>query len=145
MTALRGRALRFHLAGRGSFDISLEVDAAPLSALRVARRAGEGYYNGLTFHRIAPNFVIQGGSPGANEYSGEPFFMRDEVGLHTRGTVGISTRGRDTGDAQIFVNTIDSPRLDHIYTVFGSVIAGMDVVDGILEGDAIERVELVAR
>lgn len=145
VSALRGKALRFHMAGRGSFDISLELDAAPLSALRVARRAGEGYYNGLTFHRIAPNFVIQGGSPGANEYSGEPFFMRDEVGLHTRGTVGISTRGRDTGDAQIFVNTVDSPRLDHIYTVFGSVIAGMDVVDGILEGDVIERVELVTR
>ncbi|MGE0866035.1 MAG: peptidylprolyl isomerase [Vicinamibacterales bacterium] len=145
VTALRGKALRFHMAGRGFFDISLEVDAAPLTAVRIARRAGEGYYNGLTFHRIAPNFVIQGGSPGANEYSGEPFFMRDEVGLHLRGTVGISTRGRDTGDAQIFVNTIDSPRLDHIYTVFANVIAGMDVVDGILEGDVIERVELVAR
>ncbi len=145
VTALRGKALRFHMAGRGFFDISLEVDAAPLTALRIARRAGEGYYNGLTFHRIAPNFVIQGGSPGANEYSGEPFYMRDEVGLHTRGTVGISTRGRDTGDAQIFVNTIDSPRLDHIYTVFGSVFAGMDVVDGILEGDVITRVELVTR
>ena len=65
--------------------------------------------------------------------------------MHLRGTVGISTRGRDTGDAQIFVNTIDSPRLDHIYTVFGSVIAGMDVVDGILEGDVIQRVELVTR
>lgn len=145
VNALRGKALRFHITGRGSFDISLDVDAAPLSALRIARRAGEGYYNGLTFHRIAPNFVIQGGSPGANEYSGEPFFMRDEVGLHVRGTVGISTRGRDTGDAQIFVNTIDSPRLDHIYTVFGSVFTGMDVVDGILEGDLIERVELVTR
>ncbi|MDP2054350.1 MAG: peptidylprolyl isomerase, partial [Acidobacteriota bacterium] len=135
VTALRGKSLRFHMAGRGSFDVALEVDAAPLSAARVARRAGEGYYDGLTFHRIAPNFVIQGGSPGANEYAGEPFFMRDEVGLHLRGTVGISTRGRDTGDAQIFVNTIDSPRLDHTYTVFGSVIAGMNVVDGILEGD----------
>lgn len=145
VTALRGKALRFHMAGRGFFDISLEVDAAPLTALRIARRAGEGYYNGLTFHRIAPNFVIQGGSPGANEFSGEPFYMRDEVGLHTRGTVGISTRGRDTGDAQIFVNTVDSPRLDHIYTVFGSVLAGMDVVDGILEGDVIERVQLVTR
>ncbi len=145
VNALRGKSLRFHMAGRGSFDVALEVDAAPLSAARVARRAGEGYYNGLTFHRIAPNFVIQGGSPGANEYAGEPFYMRDEVGLHLRGTVGISTRGRDTGDAQIFVNTIDSPRLDHTYTVFGSVIAGMDVVDGILEGDVIERVELVAR
>ena len=145
VNALRGKALRFYMTGTGSFDVALDVDAAPLSAVRVARRAGEGYYNGLTFHRIALNFVIQGGSPGANEYSGEPFFMRDEVGVHLRSTVGISTRGRDTGDAQIFVNTVDSPRLDHVYTVFGSVTAGMAVVDGILEGDVIERVELVTR
>ena len=145
VSALRGKALRFHMAGVGHFDVGLDVDAAPLSAIRIARRAGEGYYNGLTFHRIAPNFVIQGGSPGANEYSGDAHYMRDEVGLHYRGTVGISTRGRDTGDAQIFVNLIDSPRLDHNYTVFGTVIAGMDVVDNILEGDVIERVELVNR
>jgi cyclophilin family peptidyl-prolyl cis-trans isomerase len=145
VSALRGRALRFHMAGRGFFDIGLDVDSAPLSAVRIARHAGEGYYNGLTFHRVVPNFVIQGGSPGANEYSGETLFMRDEPGLHLRGTVGISTRGRDTGDAQIFVNLVDSPRLDHIYTVFGTVVAGMDVVDGILEGDIIERVEVVSR
>ena len=145
VAALRGKALRFHMTGVGHFDVGLEVDAAPLTSIRIARRAGEGYYNGLTFHRIAPNFVIQGGSPGANEYSGEPHYMRDEVGLHYRGTVGISTRGRDTGDAQIFVNLIDSPRLDHTYTVFGTVIAGMDVVDNILEGDVIDRVELVNR
>jgi cyclophilin family peptidyl-prolyl cis-trans isomerase/HEAT repeat protein len=145
VNALRAKSLRFHMAGIGYFDIALDVDAAPLTAIRIARRAGEGYYDGLTFHRIAPNFVIQGGSPGANEYSGENFFMRDEPGLHLRGTVGVSTRGRDTGDAQIFVNTIDSPRLDHIYTVFGTVVTGMDVVDGILEGDVIERVELVNR
>ena len=145
VNALRGKSLRFHMAGRGHFDIGLDVDAAPLTAIRIARRAGEGYYNGLTFHRIAPNFVIQGGSPGANEYMGEHFYMRDEPGLHLRGTVGISTRGRDTGDAQIFVNLIDSPRLDHIYTVFGTVVTGMDVVDGTLEGDVIERVELVSR
>ena len=145
VAALRGKVLRFHMAGLGHFDIGLEVDAAPLTAIRIARRAGEGYYDGLTFHRVAPNFVIQGGSPGANEYSGEPHYMRDEVGLHYRGTVGISTRGRDTGDAQIFVNLIDSPRLDHTYTVFATVIDGMAVVDGILEGDVIERVELITR
>ena len=145
VTALRSRALRFHMAGGGAFDIDLDVDAAPLSALRVARRAGEGYYDGLTFHRVAANFVIQGGSPGANEYSGDALYMRDEPGLHLRGTVGISTRGRDTGDAQIFVNLVDSPRLDHIYTVFGVVSSGLDVVDGILEGDVIERVEIVNR
>jgi cyclophilin family peptidyl-prolyl cis-trans isomerase/HEAT repeat protein len=140
---LRGRRLRVTMAGRGSFDIALDVDFAPLTALRIARRAGEGYYNGLTFHRVAANFVIQGGSPGANEYAGDALYMRDEVGIHRRGTVGISTRGRDTGDAQIFVNLVDSPRLDHQYTVFGTVITGMDVVDGVLEGDVIERVELV--
>ena len=145
VNVLRGKALRFHMAGTGSFDIALDVDAAPLTAVRVARRAGEGYYNGLTFHRIALNFVIQGGSPGANEYTGDSFFMRDEVGLHLRGTAGISTRGRDTGDAQIFVNTVDSPRLDHTYTVFGTVTAGMEVVDGVREGDVIQRVELVTR
>jgi cyclophilin family peptidyl-prolyl cis-trans isomerase/HEAT repeat protein len=145
VSGLRGKSLRFHMAGRGYFDIGLDDDAAPLTAIRIARRAGEGYYNGLTFHRIAPNFVIQGGSPGANEYMGENHYMRDEPGLHVRGTVGISTRGRDTGDAQIFVNLIDSPRLDHIYTVFGTVVTGMDVVDGTLEGDVIERVELVSR
>jgi len=79
VNALRAKSLRFHMAGLGYFDIALDVDAAPLTAIRIARRAGEGYYNGLTFHRIAPNFVIQGGSPGANEYSGENFYMRVEM------------------------------------------------------------------
>ena len=140
---LRSKRLRVTMAGRGSFEIALDVDFAPLTALRIARRAGEGYYDGLTFHRVVPNFVIQGGSPGANEYAGDALYMRDEVGIHRRGTVGISTRGRDTGDAQLFVNLVDSPRLDHLFTVFGTVVAGLDVVDGVLEGDVIERVEVV--
>jgi cyclophilin family peptidyl-prolyl cis-trans isomerase/HEAT repeat protein len=142
--ALRNIHLRFVMAGKGAFDLKLLVDEAPVTALRVATRAKEGYYNGLTFHRVVPNFVIQGGSPGANEYAGDAAYMRDEVGLvsHRRGTVGISTRGRDTGDAQIFVNLVDLPRLDHTYTVFAEVVSGMDVVDRILEGDVIERVEI---
>jgi len=145
LEAIRGRAFRVTVSGVGSFDVAVNVDAAPLASIRFARRAGEGYYNGLTFHRVVPNFVIQGGSPGANEYMGDALYMRDEVGLHLRGTVGISTRGRDTGDAQIFVNLVDSPRLDHQYTVFGTVIEGMAVVDAILEGDVIERIEIVGR
>src|SRR5213076_3356513 len=89
--------------------------------------------------------VIQGGSPGATEYIGDVSFMRDEVGLwpHVRGAVGISTRGHDTGDAQIFIDLVDNPRLDHEYTVFAQVLNGIEVVDQILEGDVIERVDIV--
>jgi cyclophilin family peptidyl-prolyl cis-trans isomerase/HEAT repeat protein len=145
LDALRATRLRFTITGLGSFELRLLPDEAAVTVLHIASLARQGYYNGLTFHRVVPNFVIQGGSPGANEYAGQGPFMRDEVGLlsHRRGTVGISTRGRDTGDAQIFINLVDLPRLDHAYTVFAEVISGMDVVDAILEGDVIERVEVI--
>lgn len=133
------------MAGRGRFELRLFPDEAPVTAQTFATLAAQGYYNGLTFHRVAANFVLQGGSPGANEYMGAADYMRDEVGLrsHRRGTLGISTRGRDTGDAQIFINLVDSPRLDHQYTVFAEVVSGLDVVDAVIEGDVIEHVEIV--
>jgi cyclophilin family peptidyl-prolyl cis-trans isomerase/HEAT repeat protein len=145
LDALRTARLRFTMTGLGSFELRLLPDEAAVTAMHVAALARQGYYNGLTFHRVVPNFVIQGGSPGANEYVGQGPFMRDEVGLlsHRRTTVGISTRGRDTGDAQIFINLVDLPRLDHTYTVFAEVVSGMDVVDAVLEGDVIERVEVI--
>jgi cyclophilin family peptidyl-prolyl cis-trans isomerase len=127
------------------FDMRFHRDVAPLAYTRFVRLARAKYYDGLTFHRVVPNFVIQGGSPGANEYVGDGPFMRDELGLsHRRGTVGISTRGRDTGDAQIFVNLVDNPRLDFEYTVFASVPdAQMSAVDTIQEGTRIRRIDLV--
>jgi cyclophilin family peptidyl-prolyl cis-trans isomerase/HEAT repeat protein len=142
IAALQKVRLRFAMAGGGSFVLRLLPEEAPVTAQHIANLARDGYYNGLTFHRVVPNFVIQGGSPGANEYAGQGPFMRDEVGLlsHRRGTVGISTRGRHTGDAQLFINLVDLPRLDHVYTVFAEVISGMDVVDRILEGAVITRV-----
>ena len=135
------------MEGGGTFEISLLSDLAPLSCARFVELASSGYYNGLTFHRIVPNFVIQGGSPGANEFWGNSRFMPDEVGrvMQARGTVGTSTRGRDTGDAQFYVNLVDLPRLDHDYTIFGEVTAGMDVVDGIVEGDTIRTLEIRVR
>lgn len=120
------------------FRMAFYADQAPLTWHRFTRLVRERYYNGLPFHRVVQNFVIQGGSPNANEYCGDCRFMRDEVGLrmNVRGTVGVSTRGRDTGDAQFFVNLVDTPRLDHEYTVFGYVCPGdMAVVDRIHEGD----------
>jgi len=137
---------RVTIRGIGTFELALFTAQAPAAVLRFAHLAEAGYYNNLTFHRVAPNFVIQGGSPGATEYIGDARFMRDEVGRwpHVRGAVGISTRGRDTGDAQIFVNLVDNPRLDHEYTVFAQVLNGIEIVDQILEGDVIERIEIVA-
>ena len=132
-------------AGGGVFELRLFDDEAPATVERFVTLAVRHEYDGLTFHRVATNFVIQGGSPGANEYVGNERFMRDEVGLrsHERGTLGISTRGRDTGDAQIFVNLIDNWRLDHDYTVFAEVVRGMDVVDAVLEGDVIRSIDVV--
>jgi cyclophilin family peptidyl-prolyl cis-trans isomerase len=136
---------RITIRGVGTFELALFTAQAPATVLRFAHLAEAGYYNGLTFHRVVPNFVIQGGSPGANEYVGDAAFMRDELGSwpHVRGAAGISTRGRDTGDAQIFIDLVDNPRLDHDYTVFAQVLNGIDVVDRILEGDVIERIEIV--
>jgi cyclophilin family peptidyl-prolyl cis-trans isomerase len=136
---------RVTIRGVGSFELALIAGEAPMSAFRFVRLVESGYYNGLTFHRVVPNFVIQGGSPGASEYIGDATFMRDELGQwpHVRGAVGISTRGRDTGDAQIFVDLVDNPRLDHRYTVFAHVLSGMEVVDAILEGDVIEKIDIV--
>jgi len=136
--------VRVTMAGGGQFEARLMVDLAPVSCVRFAALAGQGYYNGLTFHRVVPNFLIQGGSPGANEFVGYSRYMRDEVGRpsQVRGTLGTSTRGRDTGDAQIYINLVDSPRLDHDYTIFAEVTRGMEVVDRILEGDVIQKVEL---
>jgi len=136
---------RVTIRGVGTFELALFTAQAPAAVLRFAHLAEAGYYNGLTFHRVVPNFVIQGGSPGATEYIGDAGFMRDEVGLwpHVRGAVGVSTRGRDTGDAQIFVNLVDNPRLDHEYTVFAQVLNGIEIVDQVLEGDVIERIDIV--
>jgi len=139
----RGRVV-FEMESGRTFEVDFSAGQAPLSRTRFLAAVRSGYYDNLTFHRVVPNFVIQGGSPGANEYCGDCPFMRDEVGpMHTRGTIGISTRGPDTGDAQIFINLVDNPRLDYVYTVFARVCRGMDVVDDIQEGDRITRVRIV--
>lgn len=132
-------------SGGGSFTVALHPDEAPATAARLIRLARAGFYNGGIFQRVEPNFVVQGGGPGATEYIGDRTFMRDELLWHThfRGTVGISTRGRDTGDAQLYINVVDNPLLDHEYTVAGTVIVGRGVTERILEGDAIATVEVI--
>lgn len=133
------------MADGGRMVLRLRPEEAPTTVARFVAMARAGWFEGLTLHRVVPNFVLQGGSPGANEYVGGAAFTRDEVGgSHRRGTVGISTRGRDTGDGQIFLNLVDNLRLDHDYTVIGEVIAGFDVMDRVVEGAVIARIQLSA-
>jgi len=129
----------------GVIRMTLRPFDAPTNVARFVSMVNRGWFDGLTWHRVVPNFVVQGGSPGANEFMGDGPFTRDELGLehHVRGTVGISTRGRDTGDGQLFFNLIDNWRLDHDYTIIGEVVSGMDVVDTMPEGATIQRVILV--
>ncbi len=141
-TALQTKTATIEMASGGTLTLTLLADEAPMTLARFVTLARAGRYDGLTFHRVVPNFVVQGLSPGANEYVGDDRFMRDEVGLqsHVRGAVGISTRGYDTGDAQIFFDLVDVPRLDHEYTVFARITAGIEHLDAMLEGAEVKRV-----
>ena len=142
---LTGTRVVLEMARGGEIEIRLLAQLAPTHAARFARLASSGYFDGLTFHRVVTNFVLQGGSPGANEYTGDAVYTRDELGLvsHWRGTVATSTRGRDTGDGQIFINLVDNLRLDHDYTVFAEIVGGMEVADAVAEGDVITRATVI--
>lgn len=140
LSIARWNAAFLVMEGGGEIPIVLDTVNAPMVSVRLLRLANAGYFDGLTFHRIVPNFVVQGGSPGANEYMGDGPYLRDEISprSHRRGTAGLSTRGRDTGDAQIFINLVDNPRLDFEYTVIGHVPDRyLDRIDTIQEGDRI--------
>ncbi len=126
--------------GTPHFGVSYWIDRLP------RRRPSYTRYRGQTDVGVA---IIGGGMAGcATAYALSTagvrvcLFEADRIG---QGAVGISTRGRDTGDAQIFINLVDNPRLDHNFTVFAQVITGMDTVDAILEGDAIDRIEIIER
>ncbi len=142
---VRVRVTMSPASGGGAFVVRMRGDVAPMMAGHIVDLVEQQYYDGLTWHRVEQHFVVQGGSPGANEYVGLFHFLRDALGTvpHARGTVGMSTRGHDTGDAQWFINVSDNLRLGRDYTVFGEVTEGIDVVDGILEGDRIATMRVI--
>jgi cyclophilin family peptidyl-prolyl cis-trans isomerase len=143
LLALTEKQATIEMQNGGTIVVRLLPLQAPTNVARFVRLAQRGYFDGLTFHRVAPYFVVQGGSPRANEYVGDGPFTRDEVGVENRrGTLGISTRGRDTGDGQIYFNLIDNVQLDTDYTVFAYVVSGMELVDEMQEGAVIKRVRV---
>lgn len=127
---------------RGSFQIRLAGNAAPLTVMNFVALARRAYFDGSTFHRVVPNFVIQDGDPTGTGNGGPGYDIRDELNPieYGEGTVGMALSGPDTGGSQWFATHAPQPHLDGIYTVFGQVVAGQDVVKRIEQGDRITRV-----
>jgi cyclophilin family peptidyl-prolyl cis-trans isomerase/HEAT repeat protein len=123
---------------RGEIVLSMSPEA-PLTALNFTRLVKKKFYDGLTFHRVIPHFVAQGGDPRGDGYGGSGYLVRDEFTqtAQTRATVGLATAGRDTGGSQFYINLGPNRHLDGRYTVFARVSRGMDVADKLEEGDRI--------
>lgn len=127
----------------GSMTIELRAAPAPIAQSVLTSLAAEGYFDGLTFHRVVPGFVIQGGDPRSDGYGGPGFLTPCERSnlRYERGSVGIALAGQDTGGSQFFVAHNREPRLDARYPIVGQVIEGLDVLDAILPYDRITRIE----
>ena len=130
---------------RGTIQIELAVNDAPLTVENFITLARKGYFNGLSVHRVVPDFVIQDGDPRGDGEGGPGYSIRDELNErpYLRGTVGMALDPwPDTGGSQYFITHSPQPHLDAKYTVFGRVVAGMDVVDQIQQWDVIRQVRV---
>ncbi len=129
----------------GSIGLELFPNDAPLTVENFVSLAQKGYFNGLTFHRVVPNFVVQAGCPQGTGWGGPGYEIRDEINhhLYERGAVGMALSGRDTGGSQFFITHSPQPHLDGGYTIFGRVTKGMDVVDQIVQFDTIKSIEVL--
>lgn len=127
---------------RGEFTIRLAGEAASLTVANFLKLARAKFFDGVAIHRVVPNYVLQDGDPTGTGNGGPGYEIRDELNplRYGRGAVGMATSGPDTGASQWFVTHSPQPQLDGIYTVFGQVVAGQDVVERIEQGDRIVRV-----
>jgi cyclophilin family peptidyl-prolyl cis-trans isomerase len=130
---------------RGDIVIDLDPGRAPATVNNFVFLAREGFYDGLTFHRVVDDFVIQGGCPEGSGRGGPGYRFDDEpvVGEYEAGAVAMANSGPNTNGSQFFICTVDDRRkLAKSYNLFGQVASGMDIVTGIGQGDVMRRVEI---
>jgi cyclophilin family peptidyl-prolyl cis-trans isomerase/HEAT repeat protein len=142
MARMDKRVLAIVTTDKGSFTIELLPEDAPLTVDNFVQLARRGYFNNINFHRVVPNFVVQGGDPRGDGNGGPGYQIRCEINevTYSRGVVGMALSGKDTGGSQWFVTHSPQPHLDGGYTVFARVVEGMDVVDKIVRGDKIRNI-----
>ncbi len=126
----------------GTIELELNVIEAPITSQNFMVLARRGFYDGLSFHRVVPNYVVQGGDPRSDSQGGPGYTLRDELSQlpYLRGTVGMALDWGDTGGSQFFITHSPQPHLDARYTTFARVVAGLEVVDQLEQGDVIRRV-----
>lgn len=128
---------------KGTIEIALWADKAPLTVSNFVYLAEKGFYNGLTFHRVEPGFVVQGGDPNGTGTGGPGYQFQDEPvqGEYTEGTVAMANSGPNTNGSQFFIDLVDNSKgLAKSYNLFGQVTAGMDVVKKIAKDDKMNSI-----
>jgi len=134
---------------KGTIEIELYPEHAPLTVNNFVFLVGEGYYDGVSFHRVIDNFVIQGGDPTGTGRGGPGYKFQDETRnnplKHETGVLSMANAGPNTNGSQFFITHSPQPHLDGRHTVFGKVVSGMDVVNAIRQGDKMTSVTAVAQ
>ena len=136
--------------GKGVMSFELYDDATPIAAGNFKKLVLEGYYDGLSFHRVIPNFMIQGGCPDGTGAGGPGYTIECETKgdkqYHDRGVMSMAHRGLNTGGSQFFIchSRQGTAHLDGVHTCFGKIIDGLDIIDDIRGGDKMDKVEILA-
>jgi peptidyl-prolyl cis-trans isomerase B (cyclophilin B) len=134
---------------KGVMTVEFYENDAPGTVENFIKLAEKGFYNGLTFHRVIPDFVIQGGCPNGTGAGGPGYTIKCELDgenqYHDRGVLSMAHAGRNTGGSQFFIchSRRNTAHLDRNHTCFGKVVEGVDVIDDIRQGDKIEKIEIV--
>ncbi|SRR5690625_1952866 len=135
-----------HFENGETIAIQLFPEDAPGTVENFVKLATDGFYDGLTFHRVIPDFVIQGGCPNGTGTGGPGYTIKCETegnpNKHERGSLSMAHAGKDTGGSQFFICHSPQPHLDGVHTVFGKVIDGIEVVDRVQAGDVMQKVTI---
>ncbi|GAA4869821.1 peptidylprolyl isomerase [Luteimonas vadosa] len=130
---------------RGPIKVELYPEKAPLTVANFVNLARRGFYDGLNFHRVIPDFMVQGGCPQGSGTGGPGYKFEDETDngvRHERGVLSMANAGPNTNGSQFFITHVATPWLDGKHTVFGKVVDGLEVVDAVKQGDAIKAVKI---
>lgn len=136
------------ITDKGTLKVEFYQNDAPLTVKNFTDLAKSGFYDGLTFHRVIPNFVVQGGCPNGTGSGGPGYKIKCELNgenqYHDRGVLSMAHAGRDTGGSQFFIvlDRKSTAHLDRNHTCFGKVVEGLEIIDTIRQGDHIKKINI---